>query len=92
LNLKLRFNSEYSLDLLFMLGSLINCIKGVIMDITFKKKKDDLVGDVIAKSNDLEHGVEDFEAEIENCSLGQKFITVSPRMCEMQPMCRRMSS
>ena len=48
------------------------------MDITFKKKKDALVGDVIAKSNDLEHGVEDFEAEIENCSLGQKFITVSP--------------
>ena len=48
------------------------------MDITFKKKKDALVGDVIAKSNDLEHGVEDFEAEIENCFLGQKFITVSP--------------
>jgi ferredoxin len=48
------------------------------MDITFKKKKDALVGEVVSKSNDLEHGVEDFEAEIENCSLGQKFITISP--------------
>jgi ferredoxin len=51
---------------------------GVIMDITFKKKKDELVGEVIAKSTDLEHGVDDFKAEIENCSLGQKFIAVSP--------------
>ena len=48
------------------------------MDITFKKKRDALVGEVVAKSNDLEHGVEDFKAEIENCSLGQKFITISP--------------
>ncbi len=48
------------------------------MDITFKKRKDALVGEVVAKSNDLEHGVEDFKAEIENCSLGQKFITISP--------------
>lgn len=48
------------------------------MDITFKKKKDAIVGDVASKSADLEHGVEDFKAEIENCSLGQKFITISP--------------
>jgi len=48
------------------------------MDITFKKKKDALVCEVVAKSTDLEHGVEDFKAEIENCSLDQKFITVSP--------------
>ena len=48
------------------------------MDITFKKKKDALVGEVVAKSTNLEHGVEDFKAEIENCSLGQKFITISP--------------
>ena len=48
------------------------------MDITFKKKKDDLVCDVVAKSTDFEHGVEDFKAEIENCSHDQKFITVSP--------------
>jgi len=48
------------------------------MDITFKKRKDALVGEVVAKSNDLEHGVEDFKAEIENCSLEQKFITISP--------------
>jgi len=48
------------------------------MDITFKKRKDALVNEVVAKSNDLEHGVEDFKAEIENCSLIQKFITISP--------------
>ena len=30
------------------------------MDITFKKKKDALVGEVVSKSNDLEHGVERF--------------------------------
>lgn len=48
------------------------------MDITFKKKKDALVGEVASKSADLEHGVEDFKADIENCSLGQKFITISP--------------
>jgi electron transport complex protein RnfB len=48
------------------------------MDIIFKKKKDALVNEVVAKSTDLEHGVEDFKAEIENCSLGQKFITISP--------------
>lgn len=51
---------------------------GVIMDIVFKKKKDALVNEVVAKSSDFEHGVEDFKAEIENCSLGQKFITISP--------------
>jgi electron transport complex protein RnfB len=56
----------------------LNKTMGVIMDITFKKKKDDLVGEVVAKSNDLEHGIEDFKAEIENCSLGQKFIAISP--------------
>ncbi len=48
------------------------------MDIVFKKKKDALVNEVVAKSSDFEHGVEDFKAEIENCSLGQKFITISP--------------
>ena len=48
------------------------------MDITFKKKRDALVGEVVAKSDDFEQGVEDFKAEIENCSLGQKFITISP--------------
>jgi Na+-translocating ferredoxin:NAD+ oxidoreductase subunit B len=48
------------------------------MDITFKKKKDALVGEVVSKSMDLEHGAEDFKAEIENCSMGQKFITISP--------------
>lgn len=52
--------------------------KGVIMDITFKKKKDALQEEFIAKSMDLEHGAEDFEAEIENCAIGQKFITISP--------------
>ncbi|MBZ2166601.1 4Fe-4S binding protein [Methanobacterium spitsbergense] len=48
------------------------------MDIVFKKKKDALINEVVAKSSDFEHGVEDFKAEIENCSLGQKFITISP--------------
>ncbi|WP_048192547.1 4Fe-4S binding protein [Methanobacterium sp. SMA-27] len=48
------------------------------MDIVFKKKKDALVNEVVAKSSDFEHSVEDFKAEIENCSLGQKFITISP--------------
>ena len=48
------------------------------MDIIFKKKKDALVNEVVAKSTDFEHGAEDFNAEIENCSLGQKFITISP--------------
>jgi ferredoxin len=48
------------------------------MDITFKKNKDALVGEVVSKSMDLEHGAEDFKAEIENCSMEQKFITISP--------------
>ncbi len=48
------------------------------MDITFKKKKDDLVSDVVAKSTDFEHDIEDYKAEIENCSHEQKFIKVSP--------------
>lgn len=48
------------------------------MDIIFKKKKDTLVNEVVSKSTDPDQGVEDFKAEIENCSLGQKFITISP--------------
>jgi len=48
------------------------------MDITFKKKKDALVNDVISKSMDIDHDREDFNAEIENCSIEQKFITISP--------------
>ncbi len=50
------------------------------MDITFKKKKDALVGDVVAKSTDFEHGVEDFKAEIENCSLTEVYNSIT-RMC-----------
>ncbi len=50
----------------------------IIMDITFKKKRDDLVSDVISKSMDIEHERDDLNAEIENCSMGQKFMTISP--------------
>lgn len=64
---------------LFVICSLVKLNDiGVIMDIVFKKKKDALINEVVAKSSDFEHGVEDFKAEIENCSLGQKFITISP--------------
>ncbi len=48
------------------------------MDITFKKKRDALVNDVISKSMDIEHDREDFNAEIEKCSMRQKFMTISP--------------
>lgn len=48
------------------------------MDITFKKKRQDLQDDFLAKSMDVEHGVEDLDAELENCSMNQKFITISP--------------
>lgn len=48
------------------------------MDITFKKKKTDLEGDIKVKSRDIEHIGEDFQPEIEKCALNQKFITISP--------------
>lgn len=48
------------------------------MDITFKKEKKDLQGEVKVKSMELEHIDEDFQPEIEECSLKQKFITISP--------------
>lgn len=48
------------------------------MDITFKKKKNALEGEVVAKSMDMEHGAEEFKPEIEECSLKQRFITISP--------------
>ncbi len=48
------------------------------MDITFKKKKKDLEGEVKVKSLDIEHIDEDFQPEIESCELKQKFITISP--------------
>ncbi|HEY0196187.1 MAG TPA: 4Fe-4S binding protein [Methanobacterium sp.] len=48
------------------------------MDITFKKDKKNLQGEVKVKSMELEHIDEDFQPEIEECSLRQKFITISP--------------
>lgn len=48
------------------------------MDITFKKDKKDLQGEVKVKSMEIEHIDEDFQPEIEECSLRQKFITISP--------------
>ena len=48
------------------------------MDITFKKKKQDLEGELKIKSLDIEHIDEDFQPEIESCALKQKFITISP--------------
>ncbi len=48
------------------------------MDITFKKEKKDLQGEVKVKSMEIEHIDEDFKPEIEKCSLRQKFITISP--------------
>ncbi|MDO9045293.1 MAG: 4Fe-4S binding protein [Methanobacteriaceae archaeon] len=49
------------------------------MDISFKKKVGDLQKEVALKSADLEEYVEDFEVEIEKCSLSDKFINISPR-------------
>lgn len=49
------------------------------MDISFKKKVEDLQKEVALKSADLEDQVEDFEVEIEKCSVSDKFINISPR-------------
>lgn len=48
------------------------------MDITFKKDKKDLQGEVKLKSLEIEHMDEDFQPDIEDCSLKQKFLTISP--------------
>ncbi|MGC9516109.1 MAG: 4Fe-4S binding protein [Methanomicrobiales archaeon] len=48
------------------------------MDITFKKDLDTLKKDVTLKSVDLKDNVEDFEPEIQECSIEQKAITISP--------------
>lgn len=48
------------------------------MDVTFKKDRKDLQGEVKIKSMEMEHIDEDFQPEIEECSLKQKFITISP--------------
>lgn len=47
------------------------------MDITFKKKRTDLEGEVKIRSMDIEHVDEDFQPEIENCELKQRLITIS---------------
>jgi Na+-translocating ferredoxin:NAD+ oxidoreductase subunit B len=49
------------------------------MDITFKKKMDDLQSEVALKSADLKEDVEDFKIEIEECAISDKFINISPR-------------
>lgn len=49
------------------------------MDITFKKRMDDLQKEVKLKSADLEDTLEDYKVEIEPCSVADKFITISPR-------------
>lgn len=49
------------------------------MDISFKKKIGDLQKEVALKSTDLEEIVEDFEVEIEECAVSDKFINISPR-------------
>ena len=51
---------------------------GFIMDVTFKKDRKELQGEVKIKSMEIEHIDEDFQPEIEECSLKQKFITISP--------------
>lgn len=48
------------------------------MDATFKKSEKDLQREVKVKSMEIEHIDEDFQPEIEECSLKQKFITISP--------------
>lgn len=48
------------------------------MDVTFKKKKKDLEGEIKLKSMEIEHIDEDFQPEVESCRLEQKFITISP--------------
>ncbi len=49
------------------------------MDITFKKKMNDLQSEVALKSVDLKENVEDFKVEIEECAISDKFINISPR-------------
>ena len=48
------------------------------MDVTFKKKKEVLEGEVALKSRDLEGSQEGFKGEIEDCAFADKFITISP--------------
>ncbi len=48
------------------------------MDITFKKDKKELQGEVKVKSMEIEHIDEDFQPEIGEVSLKQKFLTISP--------------
>lgn len=48
------------------------------MDVTFKKDRNKLQGEVKIKSMEIEHIDEDFQPEIEECSLEQKFINISP--------------
>jgi ferredoxin len=49
------------------------------MDISFKKKMVDLQKEVALKSADLEEYVEDFQGDIEECTISDKFINISPR-------------
>lgn len=48
------------------------------MDVTFKKKKEIMEGEVALKSRDLDETLEGFKGEIEECTLDDKFITISP--------------
>jgi len=48
------------------------------MDVTFKKRKKDLEGEVKVKSMEIEHIDEKFQPKVESCELTQKFITISP--------------
>ena len=43
------------------------------MDVTFKKDRKDLQGEVKIKSMEMEHIDEDFQPEIEECSLCNSF-------------------
>ncbi|MCK9150725.1 4Fe-4S binding protein [Methanobacterium alcaliphilum] len=49
------------------------------MDITFKKKMENLQREVTLKSADLKESVEDFKVEIEECAVSDKFINISPQ-------------
>jgi Na+-translocating ferredoxin:NAD+ oxidoreductase subunit B len=48
------------------------------MDVTFKKKKEVLEGEVALKSLDMEDSQEGFKGEIEDCIFKDEFITISP--------------
>ena len=48
------------------------------MDVTFKKRKDVLEGEVALKSRDLEGSQDGLKGDIEDCTMEDKFITVSP--------------